>query len=149
MKKRYAEIITNAEEVAKGRQSIIIKLNKIQDIDNSDNTVPNLSHEEIGDLIFDTLKIKPDDILGIDLYTGRYDTRELIVKANADVSSLVNKKIEFKRHLVEVLGTNKRKTTVYFKYVPLNIPDIELLNICMAYGEPVDGQVKREKVTFS
>ena len=96
LKRRYAEIIANAEEVARGRQSIILKLNKIQDIDNSDNTVPNLSHEEIGDLIFDTLKIKPDDILGINLYTGRYDTRELIIKANADVSSLVNRKIEFK-----------------------------------------------------
>ena len=48
LKRRYAEIIANAEEAARGRQSIILKLNKVQDPDNSQNIVQNLSHEEMG-----------------------------------------------------------------------------------------------------
>ena len=77
LKRKYAQIIAEAEEVVKSRQTLILKLNKEHDPENSQNVHPNLNQDDLGFFIFDVLKINPDDVVGLDLYTGRYDTRDI------------------------------------------------------------------------
>ena len=54
---------------------------------------------------------------------------------------------EFRFHKIQVKPQNKNTSTkILFRNVPLNVPDEELVNLCMCYGEPV-GWVSREKLT--
>ena len=44
----------------------------------------NLTFDDLGDLIFDILKINPDDCLGFDYTTGRYDSRPIKLRPTVD-----------------------------------------------------------------
>ena len=46
----------------------------------------NLTFDDIGEFIFDVLKIKPEDCLGFDYTTGRYDTRQVKMKPEIDTN---------------------------------------------------------------
>ena len=76
-----------AEE--KGNRNILeIKLKKLN-VTNEDGTqgkAKYLSIDEVSVLIFDVLKINPDDCQGVALYTSRYDTKEVKLKPEADPS---------------------------------------------------------------
>ena len=95
-------------------------------------------------MIFDILKINPDDCQGVALVTSRYDTKEIKLKQEVDPTIyLTSAQIQFKDHDVTVSKQTTNITKVTFKNVPFNIPDEEIINLCSCYGEPVNNNVTR------
>ena len=105
----------------------------------------SLTHDQFGDYIFDVLKINHEDCLEIDL-SGRWDTKELVLKAGTLVDHLVttNQPQVYLNHEITITPIIKNSTKVYFKNVPTSVPDEEIIHLCMAYSDPVDGRVHRE-----
>ena len=139
---------------AKNKRNILeLHLTKIpQKDDNNQIYQPkHLTHDDLSDFLFKTLKIKHTDLLFIDYTTSWYGHREVELRPEVDTSRFLtgNTPIEYMKHqiLVKQQETNSN-TKVLFRNVPLNVPDEEILNLCMSYGEPV-GWVGRERLTNS
>ena len=107
----------------------------------------NLTFDDIGEFIFDVLKIKPEDCLGFDYTTGRYDTRQVKMKPEIDTAPYITPNpISFMDHEITVKKQLSNVTKVLFKNVPLNVPDEEILNLCLCYGTVLDNKVNQEKM---
>ena len=123
----------------------IQKLNIVNEDDEAVQKAKNLTFEDFGELMFDVLKINPDDRISFNLSSGRYDLREIKFKPGVSIRSYeTGVPIEFKNHLVSVRQQLKNVTRVTFKNVPLNVPDEEIINLCVCYGKLVDGTVRYE-----
>ena len=148
IKRSYSQIIAEANATIRSSTLIQFKLSKITDSEGK--KPPNLSFSEFGEFLFDVLKIEPDSCLEIDLSTGRYDTRELLVKEDADTSMITttNSPFVFKGHEISATVLSNQVTKVTFKHVPLSVPDEEIIHLCCHYGELVDGVVHRDTVTI-
>ena len=147
IKRNYSQIIADAS--ADDSSSILIqfKLTKVA----IDGKKPyNLSFSQFGEFLFDVLKVNPDSCLGIDLSTGRYDTRELQLKTGTDISAITSPTTPhmFKGHEITATLLSSQVTRVTFKQVPLSVPDEEILHLCCHYGELLNGEVHRESVTI-
>ena len=83
---------------------IRITIQKITNSEKPDDKPRSLSTPEVGELIFDYLEIDPADCLELDLTTGgRYDTKELLVKAGAKLGkALTTEPLEFRQHKVNI-----------------------------------------------
>ena len=145
----FSQIIS---EESSTRNIIQLHLKKIPIIEDG-NTIPpkNLSFDQLEEFIFDFLKIDPESCLGIDLTTGRYDTRELKLKPEVDVSPYLSTDMPyiFMNHEITVSKVLKNVIRVFFKNVPMSVPDEEILHLCKAYSTPVDNIVHREKVRLT
>ena len=134
------------------RNIIQLRLTKIPTHVNGKSTLPkNLNFDDFGEFLFDILKIKPEDCLGLDLTTGRYDTRELKFKPEIDVTPFLTttQPYTFKSHEIAIQKVLKNVTRVTFKNVPMSVPDEEILHICKAYSTPIDNTVHREMVRLT
>ena len=129
---------------------IRITIQKIINSDNPDEKPRSLSTPQVGELIFDYLEIDPADCLELDLSTGgRYDTKELLVKAGAKLGkALTAEPLEFRQHKVNIAVVTKVATKVTFKNVPISVPDEEILHLCSQYGDVKDDRVRREVIHF-
>ena len=45
----------------------------------------NLTYDQLGELLFDILKIKSDECIRFNFFTSRYDTREVVFKPSVDL----------------------------------------------------------------
>ena len=69
----FSQIIS---EESANRNIIQLHLSKTPIIENGQSTQPkSLNYDELGEFLFDILKIDPEACLSLDLSTGRYDTR--------------------------------------------------------------------------
>ena len=68
------------EDERKNRNIIEIKLVKTSD--DQIYTAKNLTHDDLGELLFDVLKISPSDCIGIDYNTGRQEIKHVQLKPN-------------------------------------------------------------------
>jgi hypothetical protein len=106
----------------------------------------NLTFGDIGESTFDIMKIKPDDCLGFDYTTGRYDSRQIKFKPSIDTSPYITSTpILFMEHEITVRKQFSNVTKVMIKYVPLNVPNEEILNICFCYGTVIGNTGVHEK----
>ena len=145
----FAQII--AEEKTQ-RNIIEIKMTKLQiEEDGVMKPAKILTMEEVSVLLFDVIGVKPQECLGVALYTSRYDTKEVKLKPGVDASPYLTKDspINFKNHEVVVTRQTANVTRVTFRNVPFNIPDEEVINLCECYGEIVDNVVMYEKPTLN
>ena len=146
----FAQII--AEETA-NRNTIQLHLRKIHNTPiGTPSTIKNLTFEDLGELLFDILKINPEDCVGLDLTTGRYDTREVQFKPEVNVSPYLTSAstpINFKDHEITIQRVLKNVTRVTFKNMPMSVPDEEIIHLCKTYSTPVDSIVHREVVRLS
>ena len=73
----WKQIIVDAK-----KQNILqIRMLKNSKTVNGETIKPrNLKHDDIATFIFDYLGIKPEECIGFDYNTGRYDTREIQLK---------------------------------------------------------------------
>ena len=99
---------------------IEIKLTKITTTnpENPGNILkgPSLNFDDLGELIFDILKIDPNHCLTFDYNTGRYDTKQIKLKPNINTETYVTASpITFKEHLVTVSLQQHDVTRVTFK----------------------------------
>ena len=137
---------------AKAKRNILeLHLTKIPQKDKNDQTYQpkHLTHDDLSDFLFKVLKIKHSDLLFIDYTTSWYGHREVELRPDVDLSSFLtgNTPLEYMKHKIIVRRQDKHSNTkILFRNVPLNVPDEEILNLCMSYGEPV-GWVSREKLT--
>ena len=139
----FKEII---EDEKKNRNILTIKLSKIVNfVDGSEERPPSLNMEDIGELIFDVIKLKVEDTSGVSLNTNRYDTKEIKLKPGVDSTPYLHSTpFEFKQHMVTVTQLRVDTTKVTFKNVPWNIPDEEIINLCECYGTPLNNIVNYE-----
>ena len=107
----------------------------------------NLTFDDIGEFLFDILKINHDDCLGFDYTTGRYDSRQIKLKPSIDTTPYITlNPIIFMDHEITVKKQLSNVTKVLFKNVPLNVPDEEILNLCFCYGTVMNNTVQYEKL---
>ena len=145
--RNFSQIV---EEEKTNRNILEIKLTKITSTDANGETFKpkHLSFDDIGEFIFDVLKINPEDCLSYDYNTGRYDSREIKFKPNINLDQYVRQEpLNFKDHLITTKKQLHGVTRVTFKNVPLNVPDEEILHLCLSYGVPIDNKVHHEMLT--
>ena len=137
------------EDEKKKRNILEIKLQKLKLISDSDDSYArSLTYDDLGELIFDVLKIDPEDCVAFDYNTGRYDVKQIQLKPDVYADKFATgSPIEFKNHLVHVYKQLSNITRVTFKNVPLNVPDEEILHLCKFYGTPFDNTVRTEVLT--
>ena len=138
------------EEEKKTRNIIEIHLVRNTTEDTHENQPKALTFDDLGELIFDILKINPDDCISFDYNTGRFDTKHIQLKPSVKADPFVTTSpIEYKGYLVSVNKQLSNITRVTFKNVPLNVPNEEIINLCKSYGQPLDNKVYFETLTNS
>ena len=144
----FAQII---ESEKANRNILEIYLEKVNKEENGSSIKPkSLTFDDLGELIFDILKVDPKDCLTFDYNSGRYDNKQIKLKPGIDTSKYTtDSPISFKDHMVTVTKQLSNVTRVTFKNVPLNVPDEELIHLCLCYGEPVDMKVHYETLNNS
>ena len=79
---------------------IRFKLTKIYKPENPDYKPPTIFPSHFGVFLFDVLKINPEDCLEIDVDTGRYDTKELLVKASTNLDKILSSEPHIYKSLI-------------------------------------------------
>ena len=140
----FAEIMADQKS---NRNILELILTKIPKADSTGNVTKhrNLTYDEIGSFLFDTLKIPHTDCLRFNYTTGRYDTREVMFKPEVDISPYLGTHI-FLEHEITTRKQLTNVTKITFRNVPLNIPDEEIIHLCETYGKPVDYMVHYERL---
>ena len=78
----FEEIV--AEE-KKDRNILTVRLSKVVKIVNGkEEKAKNLTMEDMGEFLFDIVKLKVQDCAGLSLSTDRYDTKEIKLKPGID-----------------------------------------------------------------
>ena len=93
----FAEIIADEE---RNRNILELVLNKIEKVDSEGKTFKhrNLTFDEIGSFLFDTLKISSNECLRFNYATGRrYDIREIMFKPGVDIGPYIMKNCIMKK----------------------------------------------------
>ena len=91
----------------------------------------NLTETHMTDLIFNILKIPAKCCIELDMQTGRYKNKVLLVSPNTDLTQALtgdSPKI-FKQHEMFVTIISNKATKVTFKGVPLTVPNEEILHL--------------------
>ena len=151
--KKYAEIVAQQRDQ---RNVLEVKIKKIQTKSTTPDEAPSnpksLTMDDISEFTFDILGIKFEECVGVDYWTGRYDSREIILKPGVDTTKFITTEpIIFKDHEILVKKMLVDMTKVTFKNVPMYVPDEEILHLCGVYGTVLDNKVHWEtiKVTTS
>ena len=144
----WQQIISDARDK---RNILELHLTKItqKDSNNQPFQPKHLTHDDLSDFLFKDLKIKISDLLSIDYTGSSYGHREVELKPNVDLTPFLTGHMprEYMLHKIWVQKQEKKASTkLLFRNILLNVPDEEIINICMSYGEPV-GWVSREKLT--
>ena len=123
IKRSYSEIIADAKS---SKSSVLIQF-KLSKVATDDVKPPNLQNADFGEFLFDFLKINAECCLGVDMATGRYDTKELLVKADTDLTNIVTPNPHlFKQHAITATVLSSQVTKVTFKNVRGNPPLLSL-----------------------
>ena len=141
----FAEIL-NEEKLH--RNILEVKISKTYPISDESVTVRPLSESDLSEFLFDVIKLKVEDCLGLALRTYRYDTKEIKLKSDVDPSLYITSSpVMFKGHSITIMKQSNNVSKVTFRNVPFNIPDEEIIHLCKVYGEPVNDKVYYEKAT--
>ena len=102
---------------------IQFKLYKVTNQTNPSIKPVSLSDAQIGEFLFDYLKIDPTTCLALDLKTGRYDTRELVLQSGTDLTGILtdNSPHIFKDHEITAVVLSKLAMRVTFRGVPIGV----------------------------
>ena len=114
--------------------------------ENVQNRQKQLTNDQLSDFIFKELKIKERDCIGLDYFYGH---KEVELREGVDLSPYlhVDVPVKYQGHSIFVKKQETNfATKILFRNVPLNVPDEELINLSLCYGQPIGG-VKREKLT--
>ena len=140
----FEEILADETKV---RNILEINLKKIIPADQPLSKPANLTHEQLGELIFDKLKIKPEDCLRFNFTSARYDTREISLQPGIDLSPFVTSIENFYGHNITTRTQSTNIVKVTFRQVPLNVPDEEIIHLCKFYGNPLNNIVHYETLS--
>ena len=143
--KKYAEIIAHQKSQ---RNVLEVKIRKITST--GMNPPKHLTLDDISEFIFENLNLQFEECVGVDFFTGRFDTKEILLKPGIDSSKYITSEpIVYKEHEIEVKKMLNDITKVTFRNVPMYVPDEEILHLCGIYGTVVDNKVYWEKMRFT
>ena len=145
-KMRTFEEIMSDEK--KNRNILTLTLTKIVKYEaGKEVRAPSLTMEDIGEFVFDVMKLKMEDCAGLSLTTQRYDTKLIHLKPGIDPNKYISiDHTEFKGHMITITQQTMGTTKVTFRNVPMNIPDEEIINLCKVYGTPINNIVNYEQM---
>ena len=140
----WQEIFRDAKEK---RNILEIHINKSNPATDQNQPRPKaITNDELSDFLFKVLKIKESDCTGLDYFYGH---KEIELKEGVDVTPYLHVDIPIKFQDYNIIVKRQETnfaTKILFRNVPLNVPDEELVNLALCYGQPVGG-VKRERLT--
>ena len=140
----FAEILASEQA---NRNILEIHLNRLSIEENNVTTrAKALTHDDLGELIFDVLNVDYKDCLGFNYSTGKYDTREIKFKPGVDLTPYIKTGLVYKDHEVSTKKQMNNLTKVSFRNVPFNIPDEEIIQLYRCYGTPLNNKVNYEKM---
>merc|ERR1712240_579578 len=119
---------------AERRSDNMIELT-FQKQDSGDTTTPEFpSLEVVANYLFEVLEINPTDAIEIDYFSNRSKKRILLKDGiNIDQHRLYMPDT-YKGYIVNVDRTAQAKIRIQFKNVPIDCPEVELINLCNTYG---------------
>ena len=151
--RKYEEIIAQQKTQ---RNVLQIKIKKIipygKDPRDPANQPKGLNIDDLSKLVFEFINVKFEECHGVDFYTGRYDTREIVFKPEVDTTKYITTEpLEFKQHEIVIKKMLNEATKVTFRNVPIYVPDEEILHMCGVYGTVQDNKVywEKQRVTTS
>ena len=141
----FEEIMSDQK---KNRNILTLTLTKIVNYEaGKEVRAPSLTLEDMGDFVFDVLKLQMEDCSGLYLSTQRYDTKLIHLKPGTDPNKYItNEPMEFKGHMISITQQTMGTTKVTFRNVPVSIPDEEIINLCKVYGTPLNNIVNYEQM---
>ena len=106
-----------------------------------DTTTPEFpSLEVVATYLFEILKINQTDAIEIDHFSSRSKKRILLRDGvNIDQHKLYMPDT-YKGYIVNVERTAQAKTRILFRNVPIDCPEVELINLCNTYGS-IEGNI--------
>ena len=109
--------------------------------DSGDTTTPEFpSLEVVATYLFEILKINQTDAIEIDHFSSRSKKRILLRDGvNIDQHKLYMPDT-YKGYIVNVERTAQAKTRILFRNVPIDCPEVELINLCNTYGS-IEGNI--------
>ena len=66
-----------------------MRLSRTSTTETANNAQIYLTYDDLGEILFDILKIDPNDCVGFDFNTGRYDTRHIKLKPSIDANAYI------------------------------------------------------------
>ena len=137
----YAQIISDSKSLT---ANIVLKI-KLEPC-SGDKKSMNISDSQLGDFIFNDLKLPVDDVLQLGFSTGRNNSKEILVKYTTDVRNITTNNINPPHHLykdykITISTLDDKSTKITFINVPLNVPIEEIRHLCKVYGKLTDGTV--------
>ena len=87
--RKYAEIIEAQKSDRNVLEVKIKRKNAFNRETNETGNVKSLTFDDISELVFEVLNVQFEDCIGVDYFTGRYDSREIILKPGVDTSSYI------------------------------------------------------------
>ena len=142
---KYEEIIVQQKTQ---RNVLEMKIKKVITKDNDGEIIQpkSLTIDDLSEFVFEILNVQFDECVGVDFFTGRYDTREILLKPQVDTSKYITKEpLVYKQHEITIKKMLNGATKVTFKNVPMYVPDEEILHLCGIYGTVQDNKVYWEK----
>ena len=139
----FEEIV---QEAKSNRNILEIHLKKNVNSDDPSVKPSNLTLDQFGELLFDKLNINSEDCICVNYASHRYDTREIMMRSNIDLSPFIQDIDDFYGHSVSTKRQASNVVRVFFSNVPLNVPDEEILHLCSFYGKAVQ-KVEYERIT--
>ena len=140
----FEEIIADAKA---NRNILEIHLKK--NLHNETTKPANLTYDQLGELLFDILKIDSNQCIRFNFSTSRYDTREVVFKPGVDLLPYTKVLSDFYGHTVTTKKQSSNVVRVSFRNVPSIVPDEEIIHLCSYYGKPLNNQVDYDKMTNS
>ena len=147
LRRSYQQIIDDSNSNS-AHLFIQIKLHKIINPSTPDRKPINLNDYQIGEFLWEFLKLPFDSCLEIDNQTGRYNTCEILIKSGTDLTNILTSDTphHFRDHKISASLISNTVSRITFKGVPIGVPDEEIVYLCSLYGKLTDGKVHREKV---
>ena len=146
IRRPYQQII-NESNSPSAHLLIQFKLKKLYDISDPNTKPINLTDSQIGEFVWEFLQIPYTSCIEIDNQTGRYDTRELLIKSGTNLTKVITSEPHvFKEHEIFATLISNKCQRVFFKGVPIGVPDEELQYLCEQICSMMDGKVHREQV---
>ena len=87
-----------------------------------------LGQADWGELIFNSCRIDPKDIKGIDFQAGGTLNCEIKLTESADLAKYAGKSGKFNNFNFNTLGPAEAEVLITFKGVPLEVPDVEIIS---------------------
>ena len=102
----------------------------------SDSATPEFpSLEVVATYLFEILKVNQHDALELDHFSSR-NKKRILLRDGVDIDKhRIYMPDTYKGYIINVEKISQTKTRILFKNVPIDCPEVELINLCNTYGK--------------